>query len=368
VTWLWPPYLASGKITLLDGDPQCGKSLITVDLAARLSRAGPLPDERAAAGRTGVLILNAEDDVADTILPRLTAAGADLQHVFVPDKSDLPNPQLPRDLPRLEAMVREAGVGLVVIDPLLAFVPAELAAAGPAIVPHVIRPLAELAVRTRAAVVLVRHLTKRGAAKATHWGLGTVGISGLARTGLLAARDPSRAGHCLLTVAKTNLAEAPPPLAYRVGRRDGVAALEWLGHTDASPDLPIGARPRPEPKGVIRAIDWLLQSLDEGPRPAIELLGAAKTAGIGERTLEKAKYHLGIVSRLQHTRGNHRVWMWHPPTVPPDLDFDPLPELPKFELPWKEDSDSHLSPKARTILNKDKLKWVAEQLKGTQGS
>src|SRR5262245_26190211 len=269
VAWLWRPYLAAGKITLLDGDPQCGKSLVTVDLAARLSRAGPMPDDSPAAGRTRCLILNAEDDIADTILPRLTAAGADLDHVFVPDTADFPNPQLPRDLSRLEALVRQAGVGLVVIDPLLAFVPAELASAGPAIVPHVIRPLAELAARTQAAIVLVRHLVKRAAAKAIHCGLGAVGITGLARTGLLAARDPSHAGHCVLAVAKTNLDEAPPPLGYRVGGRDGIAAVEWLGPTDAAPDLLIAAPPRPEAKGVIRAIDWLLEALRDGPRPAI---------------------------------------------------------------------------------------------------
>ena len=82
VEWLWEPYLARGKLSILDGDPGVGKSLVTVDLAARLSRGGPLPDGTPAGRPHVTLFLNAEDSVADTVRPRAEAAGADLDKLL----------------------------------------------------------------------------------------------------------------------------------------------------------------------------------------------------------------------------------------------------------------------------------------------
>lgn len=364
VRWLWRPYLAAGKITLLDGDPQCGKSLITVDVAARLSRAAPLPDGSAATGPLRTMILNAEDDVADTVTPRLLAADADLEQVFVPD-ADQGDWRFPGDLPVLEEMVRSAGVHLLVIDPFLAFVPPELSTGVPAIVGQVLRPLAALAARTNLAILLVRHLRKQGSDRAIFAGLGAVGITGLARTGLLAARDPANPDECVLAVAKTNLAAAPATLRYRAQDRNGVARIDWLGPTDTTPDALCADPPAKEPVGLIRAINWLLEALNDGPRPAIDLLAAARAAGIAERTLERAKFHLQVESQVHREKnGTLRTWMWHPPEDPPDLSFlSPLPDLPPFDVPWEEAPTDHLSPKARDMLDRDKLKWAGKHLK-----
>src|SRR5881398_2781595 len=81
VRWLWEPYLPRGKLALLDGDPGVGKSLLTIDLAARLSRGGPLPDGSPSGRPHLTLLLGAEDDAADTTRPRAEAAGADLGRV-----------------------------------------------------------------------------------------------------------------------------------------------------------------------------------------------------------------------------------------------------------------------------------------------
>src|SRR5688572_15476895 len=42
--WLWPGRIPLGKITLLAGDPEAGKSFVVADLAARTTRGGPWPD------------------------------------------------------------------------------------------------------------------------------------------------------------------------------------------------------------------------------------------------------------------------------------------------------------------------------------
>jgi RecA-family ATPase len=120
--WLWPGYLARGKLALLDGDPGMGKSLITLDLVARLSRGGPLPDGTAAPRPITSVLLSAEDEAGDTIRPRAEAAGADLSRLVVP-KFNGRVPQFPDDLPALEELVVERGAELVVIDPLMAFLP-----------------------------------------------------------------------------------------------------------------------------------------------------------------------------------------------------------------------------------------------------
>src|SRR5215212_11478692 len=78
VSWLWKPYLARGKLAILDGDPGTGKSFVALDVAARLSRGGFFPDGQELDRPHVTLPLNAEDDAADTILPRLAATGADL--------------------------------------------------------------------------------------------------------------------------------------------------------------------------------------------------------------------------------------------------------------------------------------------------
>jgi hypothetical protein len=102
--WLWPGYLARGKLALLDGDPGLGKSLIALDLAARLSRGGPLPDDATLPNPGTTVVLSAEDDAADTIRPRLEAAGADLSRVVLPRPAGRV-PQFPADLAALDQLV-----------------------------------------------------------------------------------------------------------------------------------------------------------------------------------------------------------------------------------------------------------------------
>lgn len=77
-SWLWPGYVPRGTLSLLDGNPGLGKSFIALDLAARVTRGWLMPPAGGAKGNTepaNVLILNAEDDPARTLRPRLEALG-----------------------------------------------------------------------------------------------------------------------------------------------------------------------------------------------------------------------------------------------------------------------------------------------------
>ena len=129
VMWLWPGRIRTGKLVVLDGDPSTGKSTLTLDLAARVSTGADWPDGTRGGDPAGVLLLSAEDGVADTIVPRLTAAGACLSivqallEVPVPDHDGTRRtpPSLPRDIGVMAALIKKHRVRPVIVDVLMAY-------------------------------------------------------------------------------------------------------------------------------------------------------------------------------------------------------------------------------------------------------
>jgi RecA-family ATPase len=163
VTWLWRGYLPVGKVVVLDGDPGLGKSTVTADLAARITIGKPMPDGSGGGDPGAVVLASAEDGLADTIRPRLELAGADLTRVTVVEHLELPNGstvplELPGDLEVLEAVVRDVGAALVTIDPLMAFLAGTVNANRDQDVRRALHPVKEVAERTGAAFLVVRHL------------------------------------------------------------------------------------------------------------------------------------------------------------------------------------------------------------------
>src|SRR5205823_6260630 len=124
VSWLWPGRLGKGRVSIFDGDPEIGKSLVTLDLCARLSTGRPFPDGTGGGEPANVVILNGEDAAEDSVAPRLRALGADVDRVFVfrKDYLDRAGPFcLPMHSAVLETAVRETGAALAILDPLMAF-------------------------------------------------------------------------------------------------------------------------------------------------------------------------------------------------------------------------------------------------------
>src|SRR5215471_13222287 len=123
VSWLWQGRLALGKAAMLDGDPGLGKSLLALDLCARLSTGRPMPDGSPGPGISNCLVLNAEDSEQDTIRPRLVALGADLARIFVlrPQEDPAELLRLPTHTAMLEEALAQTRARLVVIDPIVAF-------------------------------------------------------------------------------------------------------------------------------------------------------------------------------------------------------------------------------------------------------
>jgi AAA domain len=310
VRWLWPSYVPVGKVVVFDGDPGLGKSTVTADLAARITLGKPMPDGSGGGDSAAVVLVSAEDGVADTIRPRLELAGADLDRVTVVEALELPDGravplELPGDLEALEAAVRDVGAALVTIDPLMAYLAGTVNATRDQDVRRALHPVKEMAERTGAAVLVVRHLRKAATETAVQRGGGSIGIIGAARVGLMVARDPADADRRILAVTKSNVGPIPPSIAYRLLADDklGVATVAWEGPTDhRADDLLGGSADRPAPKREL-AERLLGELLADGPRLRSEIEEAAEDAEIGWRTMEAAKAALGVWSEQRPEPG-----------------------------------------------------------------
>ena len=321
ISWLWEPYLARGKLSLLDGDPGAGKSLFTADLAARLSRGGRLPDGSWRRRKSAVLFLNAEDGLEDTLQPRLEAAGADLTRVYSlgglrREESAGGMLSFPQHLDCLRRALSAHWPDLVVIDPMMAFFPPEVSTNNDQTIRLALAPLAALAAQTAAAVLLVRQLTKRGGRKALYRGSGSISIIGSIRTALFLARHPREPERRILAMTKSNIGPPAPALACRLAEEGGRARLDWLGECDATADelcLPAAREGAP---ALLAADEWLKAALAKGPRAAKELREEAEAAGFCGRTLERAKKRLGVIAE-QVRCGEHNAWYWADPAAAP---------------------------------------------------
>lgn len=227
VKWLWQDRIPMGKITIIDGDPGKGKSALTLDLAARVSRNGVMPDK--SKGITGpVLVMNAEDDVSDSIVPRLLRAGADMSKVFtmktIEDTKGPRLPEIPLDLDIIERAIKQTKAVLVIIDPFFSFA---AGATSWSAMRRVMAPLAKLAQDTGTAVVIVRHLTKGAGQSAIYRGGGSMAIIGSARSAMLVGENPDNNKQVLLIQTKSNLAPFAPTLPFEKMTARGAMFLKW---------------------------------------------------------------------------------------------------------------------------------------------
>jgi hypothetical protein len=316
LSWLWPLHLAEGKLTMLDGDPGLGKSLLTLDLCARLTTGRPFPDGSPGPGPANVLLLSGEDDADDTLRPRLQALGADLGRVFVlrRERDDLAEPvRLPSQLAALDQALTQTRAKLAVIDPVMAFLDPSVCVNSDPGVRRLLFPLARLFTRHRSTGTLVRHLNKRGRGPALYRGGGSIGLLGACRTGWLVAPDPDRPGRRVLAQVKNNYAPLQPSLAFEVlGADNALPTLSWLGPCAWTADQLLAragqAPPAPGPRE--RAADFLTLFLEDGPRTAREVWAAAQKAGLSERTLSRAKKSLAVRSACATVDGRpQNYWL-----------------------------------------------------------
>jgi archaellum biogenesis ATPase FlaH len=314
--WLWPGRIPIGKLTLFAGDPGLGKSLLTLDAAARLSRGTAWPDG-APCELGDTIILSAEDDGADTIRPRLDAAGADVSRVHLLESVRVVTADgqgvesgfsLERDIPALEDALNQTGARLVSIDPISAYLGGTDSHAN-AEVRGVLSPLAALAAKHGAAVIAVTHLRKSAGA-AIYRAMGSLAFAAAARAvwGIIA--DPDDKARRLFVPVKMNLAPDGSGLAYRIEAPSGIARVVWeSGPVVVDVNAAMGGFETPEDHTARRAAEeWLRECLSGGPTAAAEVMRAATLAGFKRATLYRAADSVGVSKRKVGGRG--AGWLW----------------------------------------------------------
>jgi hypothetical protein len=321
--WLWPGYIALGKLTILEGNPAQGKSLLSQMLAARVSTGQPIVPGEATGdvdGPAGVILLSYEDGIADTVVPRLLAAGADLARVATLPTVRGANGaerllEIPTDLGLLRDAIVAIDARLLIVDPVVAYL--EGSAYRDQSIRKALGPLAQLAEEADVAVLLVRHLVKGSAgASPLFQGSGSIGLIATARTALLATEAPDGPpGQHVLAALKQSLGPLPPSLAYHIDVDDhGRPFVVWDGDSSFSvfnSGIGVDRTALAEAAALLRAL------LAEGPRPAVEILAGAVVAGVSERSLYRAKRALAV--RSEKGRGSFAGgWVWFLPEAERD--------------------------------------------------
>jgi bifunctional DNA primase/polymerase-like protein/AAA domain-containing protein/primase-like protein len=315
VRWLWPARIPRGKLTMLDGDPGLGKSTLALDLTARLTTGRAFPDgSRAETG--GVVVLTAEDGLADTVRPRLDAMGGDAARVValtgVRDAEGVLLPlTLPDHLDALRSAIAEVQAALAIVDPFTAFLASYVNSRIDHDIRRTLAPLAALAQETGVALLLIRHLNKTPGGNPLYRGGGSIGLIAAARSGLLVAEDPEDATQRVFAVVKANLAPRATSLVYRLeSAPNGVARVVWGGESVHTAATLLAVPENAEDRNTLRdAKTWLRDFLTSGPKPPTEIGPAGRAAGYAWRTLERAKAQLGVQS-VKRGFGDQGAWVW----------------------------------------------------------
>jgi len=318
VHWTWINRIAAGKLNIVMGDPGLGKSMVTLDMAARVTRGADWPDGSPC--RPGnVVILTAEDGLADTVRPRIDALSGDPSRITalqaVRENNQERTFNLGRDIGLLEQVVTDTDAVLVIIDPVSAYL-GRTDSFKDTEVRAVLAPLAALAERRGPAVVTVMHLTQDTQRAALYRGQGSVGFVAAARSVFAVAKDPNIQMRRFFLPVKLNIAAPPPVLAFRLIDQRVHWESEPVDHVDVEKAVRGQlARDDDEEDAGNEADAFLAELLAEGPVRATEAFKGADAHGISRRTLKRAKRRLGVITTRKGGPGDRGVWYWSLPST-----------------------------------------------------
>lgn len=298
VDWLWYPYIAYGKITVLQGNPGDGKSHVGIQLAAALSSKGMLPNGTRLPVTQHVIYQCAEDGLADTIKPRLIDAGADCSNVaFLDDEI------LTLDDEKIREAIVDYGARLLVIDPLQAYLGnSDISSASS--IRRIMNRLCRWAGLYNCAVLIIGHLNKKESANDLYRGLGSIDVTAAARSVLQLDQNPYYPDIKVIRHVKSSLAAKGDNVMFRIIPGHG---LEWIHDCEADENSS-------EIKTEVKDLDISKQetvarlikdALKEGPVSGAELLHMFINMGIGMKTVRNVKSMLGI----QSVRKDNK-WFW----------------------------------------------------------
>jgi hypothetical protein len=337
INWIWPGRIAVGKLTLLAGEPGLGKSQVTLYVASTITRGTRWVASHDRARRGRVLMLSAEDGLADTVRPRFDAAGGDPAMVRV-IRATRTGPahgtfNLAADLVLLEREIQRLGdVELVIIDPISSYM-LKVDSHKNTDVRSVLEPIGEMAERLKVGIFATSHLSK-GEGKAINRIIGSIAFVAAARAAFTVVEDPEFEGRRLFLSVKNNIAPSQHGLAFRLEQREvspGVLGsfVAWDENAEVkvtADQVLSGTGDQPSTKND--AVQFLLHLLEDGPmavrdieRQAVEASLLAEGKPIGQsKPFRQARADLDIKPRRSGGLGAGGQWVWELPGSKVPLD------------------------------------------------
>ena len=327
INWLWPDRIACGKLTVLAGNPGLGKSQLSAAIAAMVSTGGAWPNGEGWAPTGSIIMLSAEDDVADTIKPRLLAAGANVSRCHILDavktesSSDKPNVSdkvthrgfdLSQDVKRLEqAVISLKDVRAVIIDPVSAYL-GKIDSNNNSEIRALLTPLSEMAGRTGVAVLLVTHMNKSTTQEMIARVIGSIGLVAAARGGYAIVKCEKNPDVRYFLPLKNNIGNDKDGFGFHiegVELPEGISTskISWQAGLINAHDI---LDPKPKETAVNGAQDFLREFMENGPRLATEIFEAAAGNGYSNQSMQRAKKRLGLKTRKLGMDGS---WEWYNP-------------------------------------------------------
>ena len=296
VEWLWYPYIPYGKITLVEGDPGEGKSTFILNIASLLTKGEDMPDGYKINRPETVIYQCSEDDIADTIKPRLKAFGADCNRIaYILDEKN----SLNFEDSRIEETLAATKAKLFILDPLQSYLVQDSDMLSAGRMRMTLGKLSVIAAKYKCAFVLVGHMNKRSNNKNLYRGLGSIDIAAIARSVLMVTRDSNNPLIRYMIPIKSSLSAEGSPISFSL--EDG---FHWIGPCEAVIDEEYGCVRCSETKRN-NASDELISLLSSGPVTSTKIINHFLKLGISKRTLDAAKKELGIISyKIKDT------WYW----------------------------------------------------------
>ncbi len=311
VQWLWRDWLALGKLHLLAGAPGQGKTTIAIAFAATVTSGGRWPDgSRCLPGN--VLVWSGEDDPADTLLPRLMAAGGDRGKVYFVDSTridgELQSFDPARDMKALQAQAEKIGnVRLIIVDPIVSAVTGD--SHKNTETRRALQPLVDLASNMGAALLGITHFSKGGqGGDPSQRVLGSVAFTAVARVVLVAAKVKAEDGtedRRILARSKSNIGPDDGGYEYHLEQSEPLPGIDacyvtWGVAVKGSARELLSDPNEQETEGqsaVESASGFLREMLKDGLTPFKTIEAEGKDAGLSLASIRRASYAIGVVKK-----------------------------------------------------------------------
>ena len=299
VEWLWYPYIPYGKITIIQGDPGEGKTTALLQIASLLSKGKKLPCDDTKRDPINIIYQTAEDGLNDTVKPRLLEADADCSRIKVIDETSKSLTMLDE---RIEQAIAETGARMIILDPIQAYIGAEVNMNSANETRSVMSKLGNLADKYSCAFVLIGHMNK-GGGKSSYRGLGSIDFQAVARSVLIVGRIKDNPQIRVIAQGKSSLAPEGDSIAFELDKETG---FKFIGKYEITVDELLSGFQKDNKSQL--AENMLNEFLASGKKPQTEIMEKANELEISKRVLDEAKKNLLIKSSKKNNK-----WYWELP-------------------------------------------------------